>query len=116
MRLLGVFYIFTLILGIQALADQGDGKTTSKSATTIWVTITTDGAPVVVQTTYSQSFDQAYTEADTETVKSGTVGLGSASGSVGGIRSYDKTTISNTNGAGKLGGIGLLSIMLGMLV
>lgn len=111
-----MFFILSLFAGIQALADQGDGKTSSKSATTIWVTITTDGAPVVVQTTYIQSFNDVYTEADTESLKSGTVGLGSVSGSVGGVRTYDKTTISNTNGAGRLGSVGLLSILLGMLV
>lgn len=75
----------------------GDAKTSSN--TIVWVTTTINGKLTTASTTFSQTFMSTHTEANSDDVKSGTVGMGSLSGSVGGVRSYDKTTISSSAAA-----------------
>jgi hypothetical protein len=92
--------ILTLVSTIYALADQNNGqndqgKTLTK--TTVWVTKTANGKLTTLPLVYEQSFKTTYTEAENSGVKSGAVGLGSQSGNVGQVRSYDRTTILNTN-------------------
>lgn len=124
MRLLGyLVFLLSYVCCVSALAGQDDGgkENTSKTATSIWVTVTSDGDLVTVQTKYSQSFITTYSTANTDSVESGNVGLGSSqTGSqVGGIRSYDRTTISNTNAANTSGAysgvVGILAVLLGLL-
>lgn len=91
----------------------------SKSYTTVWVTITTNGALATVKTIYSQTFMTTYSSA-TGTVSSGQEGLGTISGSVGEIRTYSQTTITNggarNNEMAAYGGAaGALLMVLGML-
>ncbi|CAK9437622.1 uncharacterized protein LODBEIA_P20000 [Lodderomyces beijingensis] len=89
----------TLVCG---LADQGDGagaKTSEK--TIVWITTTMDGHSTVVSTLYSQSFMD--TDSAAINVPSGEVGMGSISGSVGGYRTYDHTTISQAGGGAGAG-------------
>lgn len=88
----------------------------SKSDTTVWVTITTNGALATVKTIYTQSFMSTYiTEVDAPS--SGNVGMGSISGNVGSLKEYSKTTI--TNGGNRNfaygGAAGALLVAVGML-
>lgn len=88
----------------------------SQSDTTVWVTITTNGALATVKSIWSQNFMSTFTT-DTATPSSGNVGMGTISGSVGGVRSYDQTTISN--GANKNlmygGAAGAFMVVFGLL-
>ncbi|CAI5756287.1 unnamed protein product [Candida verbasci] len=99
-----IFYIISLVYSL-AMQDDGDDNTdttnTSQTPTSVWVTTTIGGSSLVIQTTYQQSFMSSYTEANTEDVKQGSVGLGSLSNvdSVGSIRSYSQTTISSQGDA-----------------
>lgn len=75
-------------------------KTTKASSTTIWITTTVKGERTTMQTAYKQSFKKTYsTAADEGDVKSGGIGLGSLSGNIGDVRSYEHTTVGQTNGA-----------------
>lgn len=77
-----------------------DKTTTKASSTTIWITTTVKGEKTAMQTPYEQSFKTTYsTAADEGDVKSGGIGLGSVSGNVGDVRSYEHTTVGQTNGA-----------------
>lgn len=111
-----------------ALADQDDGNAatttaTTTSATYVWITTTVGGQLVTISVPYSQSFMTTYTAADTDAVESGSVGLGSISGSLGGIRTYSQTTITNSNEAPSFlnlnglysGVIGGMIVLLGLL-
>lgn len=87
-----------------ALADQDDGNAakttaTTTSATYVWITTTVGGQLATISVPYSQSFMSTYSTANSDAVESGSVGLGSISGSLGGIRSYSQTTITNSNDA-----------------
>lgn len=99
MRINGLLFLVSLFSVVLGLAQQnGGGQTTSSaSATTVWVTVTTNGRLATVKSLYKQSFIQTYGSADVLAPPSGAVGLGSITGSVGGIRSYDQTTVSNSN-------------------
>ncbi|EGV62479.1 hypothetical protein PSN45_001243 [Yamadazyma tenuis] len=119
-----VLLLFSLFTTIAALADQGDGQATTnkKTTTSVWTTITTKGKTTAFQTAYFQSFMSTYSEANTDDVKSGNIGLASsADTSLGGIRTYDQTTITSPNDghsmeAGLFSGIvGLSVIILGLL-
>lgn len=90
--------------------------TLSKSDTTVWVTITTNGALATVKTIWTQGFMSTYTTA-TALPSSGDIGMGSLSGSVGGIRSYSQTTISNEGNRNVVyrGVFGAAVMVLGML-
>ncbi|CAH2353213.1 predicted GPI-anchored protein 1 [[Candida] railenensis] len=116
--------IVSFISVVSALANQDDGggdTTTAKttSATTVWITITTNGALATVKSTYHQSFVETYTSA-TSSAAAGTIGMGSISGSVGGVRTYAHTTVSG--GAGDIQGsiygrvVGMLVLLLGYLI
>jgi len=75
----------------------------SQSNTSVWVTGTdASGITRTTQSIYYQSFKSAYTEAE-ETYSSASIGLGSISGVVGHIRTYDRTTISLAGAAGAAG-------------
>lgn len=91
----------------------------SKSDTTVWVTITTNGVLATVKTIYSQSFMSTFTTV-TASASSGEIGLGSLSGSVGDVRTYSETTVTNAgarnNDAVMYGGAaGAVLMVLGML-
>lgn len=115
--------IVSFISVVSALANQDDGGDTttakSTSATIVWVTVTTNGALATVKSTYLQSFVETYTAA-TASASAGTVGMGSISGSVGGVRTYEHTTI--TGGAGNIEGsvygraVGMLVLLVGYLI
>lgn len=107
--------IFTLLATVKALADQGDKEdTTKQTATTIWVTLTTKGSVVTVPTTYLQSFKSR--EDNTDDFKSGLIGLGSKGDqSVGQIRTYAKTTVSNPNAGNSVNGVQVYSGLLGFV-
>lgn len=81
----------------------------SASYTTIWVTITTNGALATVQTTYIQSFMTTFTDA-TLSVAAGSIGMGSLSGDTGDIRTYSHTTV--TAGANHVAYSGAFGAML----
>ncbi|KAK6461316.1 hypothetical protein DFJ63DRAFT_315118 [Scheffersomyces coipomensis] len=96
-----ILSLISYLVIVSALADQDDDPETSSGPappTTVWITITTDGHPVTIQSLYSQVFMATYTSAITTGVQSGDAGLGSIVGSVGEIRTYDQTTISNAGG------------------
>lgn len=88
----------------------------SLSETTVWVTVTTNGGLATVKTVFTQLFMTTFTT-ETATPSSGELGLGSLSGSVGGVRSYEQTTI--TNGANQNliygGAAGAIMVVLGMI-
>lgn len=125
MRLVSLFInLVSLLAVVSALANQdGDGATTTTgkttSQTTVWVTVTTNGALATVKSIYKQSFLETYTTA-TSSAASGSVGLGSISGSVGGVRTYEHTTVSG--GAGVIQGsvygrsVGMVVLIMGYLM
>ncbi|KAL7666359.1 Eukaryotic translation initiation factor 4E [[Candida] zeylanoides] len=94
-----VSYVIALLsLAVFAAALAGEDPDVETPTTTpktpIWVTITTNGQVATVKSLYKQSFMPTYTEAVTTAVKSGEIGMGSASGTVGGIRTYSHKTVS----------------------
>lgn len=114
----------TFVYGVMSLAQQGgdndDGKKSTTPATSIWTTVTKHGSVIPIHTKYSQSFMTTYSAAKTDDVKSGNIGLASSKSEdqVGGIRSYEKTTISSTDGGsvGTYSGIfGVLAVVIGFL-
>lgn len=90
-------------------------SSSSKSETTVWVTITTDGATATVKTIWVQSFMSTYTEA-TSSAAAGSVGLGSLSGLVGGVRSYSETTITNGGAVVYSGVVGFAFMFFSWLI
>ncbi|CCG23105.1 Kre1 protein [Candida orthopsilosis Co 90-125] len=114
MKLLELIYSFFLFLALttakttSTTSSSSTATTTTKTSqsnTSVWVTGTdASGITRTTQSVFSQSFKSAYTEAE-ETPSSGSVGLGSLSGSVGHIRTYDRTTISS-GGAGEAVAVG----------
>ncbi|KAG7663708.1 uncharacterized protein J8A68_002760 [[Candida] subhashii] len=124
MKLYQLVIILSSLLSLSiALADQddgGDATTTKVLPTIVWVTTTIDGAVQTVSLTYSQSFMTEAADGNTA-VPSGEIGMGTLSGSVGGIRSYDQTTITNVNQGGGsginiyTGVIGGLFMVLGLI-
>lgn len=76
-----------------------DKTTTKASSTTIWITTTVKGEKTTMETAFKQSFKKTYSTADEADVKSGGIGIGSLSGNVGAMRSYEHTTVGQTNGA-----------------
>lgn len=91
--------LFSVVMGLAQQNGAGGATTTSVSATTVWITVTTNGGLATVKSLYKQSFMKTYGEADVLAPPSGAVGLGSITGSVGEVRSYDRTTVSNSNAA-----------------
>lgn len=88
--------LLALILHIQA------ATTSSKSQTLIWVTDTDSaGVTVTTQSPYFQTFTSMYDQI--ASYSSGSIGLGSLEGSVGGIRTYERVTISQALSSNSLG-------------
>lgn len=86
-----VILLLLLIIMVQA------ATTTSVSKTLVWATGTdADGNLATTQSPYTQTFTSFFSEL--ESPSSGNIGLGSLSGKVGQIRSYEHTTISQENG------------------
>ncbi|KAG5420668.1 hypothetical protein I9W82_002549 [Candida metapsilosis] len=105
-----IFFIFLALTSAETTSSSSSSSSTTKKSqtnTSVWVTGTdSNGVTKTTQSIYYQTFKSAYTEAQ-ETASSGSVGLGSLSGSVGHIRTYDRTTISSAGGvAVGVGGAG----------
>ncbi|GBL51365.1 hypothetical_protein [Candidozyma auris] len=93
-------------------------ETTSKSSTFVYITVTTGGRVITTSSAYQQSFKTTYTDT-TASVPAGSAGLGSKTGNVGAVKSYEQTTISNAGpgGWGSYAGIvGWAAIALGYLL
>lgn len=103
--LLALLSIVSLTLALAKQDDGGDTTTKTTQLTTVWVTLTTNGKVTTSASLYSQLFTIAYSEATAEAA-SGSEGLGSLSGSVGGVRTYEQTTITSKGGAGDYLGTG----------
>lgn len=119
---LSLLYSLIFAAVVSALANQEDvgdesTTTTSQVKTTAWITLTTKGYTTTIPTLYSQTFPSAYGDGDTSAA-SGEIGLGSLSGTVGVVRTYDQTTIDNAAGSlGVYGGaFGALVIAAGLLI
>lgn len=76
-------------------SSSGSSASSSSQLTTVWVTITTNGALATVKSLYTQQFT-LINPVSTE-VPSASAGMGSLSGSVGEIRSYLETTVNGGN-------------------
>lgn len=108
-----IFFIFLALTSAETTSSSSSSSSssstttkTSQTNTSVWVTGTdSNGVTKTTQSIYYQTFKSAYTEAQ-ETASSGSVGLGSLSGSVGHIRTYDRTTISLAGGAALGVGVG----------
>ncbi|KAK6453678.1 Pga1 GPI-anchored protein [Scheffersomyces xylosifermentans] len=112
--------VFSLVSLAAALANQDDNiptttTNTKPSPTTVWVTTTIDGKLTTAPSFYSQSFMTTYNSANQDDVKSGDIGMGSLS-SVGGIRSYAQTTITNNGAPGDMSHSSLYGGLFGVLV
>lgn len=106
--------LFALALGLGHQDDGNDGTTsTSSTSTIVYTTITTNGQVATVPYNWIQSFMTTYSDT-TSSVAAGSVGIGSMSGSVGQVRTYLQTTI--TNAAAGAGATGLLAILLLMFL
>lgn len=117
MKLLGTWIQFLALISVcLALAVQGDGddKTTSTSVTIAWVTVTTNGGVATVKTTFKQSFMDTYTSA-VKSVAAGSIGMGAQSGTVGGVRTYSQTTISNAGDVVSSSSLGVAFLLLNFL-
>ncbi|WEJ94071.1 killer toxin resistant protein [Yamadazyma tenuis] len=91
MRLfISILFALQLIFFVHA-----DATTTTN--TLVWATGTISGKLTTYQSIYRQKFTSMYEEVSSPV--SGSMGLGSLSGQVGQIRTYDQTTITATNGA-----------------
>lgn len=121
MKLDIIFTILSLVSFVVALGKQdggGDGSTTTTAKptpTSVYVTITTNGKVTVIQTEYKQTFMSTFSD-NQHSVPAGNVGLGSLSGSVGGVRSYQQTTVGNGGSERTYGGaLGVVCLVLGMI-
>ncbi|RCK59333.1 Protein KRE1 [Candida viswanathii] len=104
-----ISYIFFLFLTLATAADETTSSssssatgtvrtTTSVSTTFVWVTGTdASGNLATTQSPYYQSFESFWTEVASPS--SGSIGIGTISGSVGGIREYSQTTVSQGMGS-----------------
>ncbi|EER35979.1 predicted protein [Candida tropicalis MYA-3404] len=118
MRLL-ITYIFFLFCSLVSAADETTSSssssssdnvktTTSISTTLVWVTGTdASGNLATTQSPYYQSFISFWTEVASPS--SASIGLGSISGTVGKIRSYSQTTISQGSGSSLINNRSILS-------
>lgn len=94
-------------------------KTSATTTTLVWITTTVSGKLATIETAYKQEFKSTYTSAETTDVKSGEVGLGTLSGNVGEVRSYERTTISANEGILNAGSTSVLmgmAVVLGMII
>lgn len=87
-----LFILFSLVAVIQA------ATTTLTTSTLVWATGTdANGNLATTQSAYVQTFTSFFDEVASPS--SGSIGLGSLTGSVGGIRIYERTTISQASSA-----------------
>lgn len=100
MRLINYFIGLLSIFAIVAAAKREDKKKTT-SPTPVWITVTKGGVVTKISTDYKQSFLPTHASANDD-FKSGGIGLGSQTGTVGKIRSYKETTIGQSNAAAGL--------------
>lgn len=119
-----LFFAYILTLISLALAFQWFGKrdettttsTRKPSPTSVYITITTNGELVVKKTLYEQKFMTTFT-ATTSSVKAGSIGLGSLSGTVGQISRYQMTTVLNEAPAlAYSGGLGVVAVLAQLLL
>lgn len=114
MNLQSIIAFVSLLSIVFGLALENGGTTTSVSVTTVWYTTTQPGGAVqTLPSIYSQTFMMTYSTA-TQAAQSG--GIESIS-SIGGIRSYQQTTV---NGGDKVanvytGFMGLLVLGLAII-
>lgn len=112
-----VFTIFSLLSLVMALGHQDDGGETTTGKvlpTLVYVTITTNGKISVVHTKYEQTFMSTFT-GDKQSAPLGKIGLGSISGSVGELRSYEEKTVTNAGNSRNYGGaLGVICFVLGV--
>lgn len=112
------FNAFLMLLTIWAVVVVA-AKTSATTTTLVWVTVTKAGVLTTMQTPFKQEFMSTYTTAETSDVKSGQIGLGSLSGHVGDIRTYERTTISANEGILNAGSTSVLmgiAVVLGMVI
>lgn len=87
-----LFIVFSLITVIQA------ATTTLTTSTLVWATGTNaDGVLTTTQSAYVQTFTSFHD--GVASPSSGAIGLGSLTGSVGGIRTYERLTVSAASSA-----------------
>ncbi|RLV95509.1 Protein KRE1 [Spathaspora sp. JA1] len=99
--------LFFLCISLVIAAD----PPTTTSVTLVWVTGTdAAGNLVTTQSIFSQSFQTFFTQVATPS--SGAIGLGSLSGSVGDIKTYDLVTITHAAGGVSSFALGLGSMDL----
>lgn len=116
------FFAFTvMVLGAKTTSSSSSSSTSSTSSksttsqTTVWHTVTSAGKVYTTKSIFSQTFMS--TPSVVSSVSSGKIGLGSLSGTVGGHRSYEQTTISRNDGNfGKYAGGSALSIGVFMIL
>lgn len=103
-----VLYLATLVSLVLGLALENGGAVTTDAATTVWFTTTeVGGAILTLPSVYSQEFKETYTEA---TAAAPTGGILEVS-SVGQLRTYETTTVTNiANTRAYSGLIGLLAL------
>lgn len=82
------------------ITEESTTYTTERGATSMWVTITTNGNTIGVQTTYVQRFTTQYSNVPSPS--SGSIGLGTLTGTIGIIKEPLELTISNDAGTLKL--------------
>ncbi|EAZ63201.1 predicted protein [Scheffersomyces stipitis CBS 6054] len=118
--IIGLFSLLTLSAALANQDNDVDTTTTTNlkpTPTSVWTTQTVGGVTTVFQTVYSQSFMKTFVDANTDDVKSGAIGVGSASNTLGEIRSYQQTTIVE-GAAGHAGvysgAMGALALVLGL--
>ena len=89
--------LFFIVFLLQWLLVNCDDPTTTLK-TMVWATGTNEaGVTTVTQSAYTQEFSSMYDEVAEPS--SGQIGLGSISGNVGDIRSYEHTTVTQQNSA-----------------
>lgn len=96
---LSLFYILVflqVVMGATVSVSTSSTSTTSSKSSTeptlVWVTGTTKGIVTVTQSPYTQKFAKMFSA--TDDAKSGGIGLGTLSGTVGDIRTYTQVTVS----------------------
>ncbi|CCF56290.1 hypothetical protein KAFR_0A08560 [Kazachstania africana CBS 2517] len=112
--------VTTLSIDSMYTITEGTTKTytSSRSATSIWVTVVSAGVTITVQTTFAQRFSSQYTAVASPS--SGSVGLGSISGSVGYVKSTLEYTITDgANGMRLLNSgsaVGLIAMFITLFI
>ncbi|KAK9463577.1 uncharacterized protein V1516DRAFT_40857 [Lipomyces oligophaga] len=102
--LLCLLTLFSAVVYGQETTSTTDTSTTSTTTTTatpdptyVWITITTNGVLITTSTPYVQEFSSMYTSL--ATLSTGSIGLGTISGTVGSVRAASVTTTVQGSGA-----------------